>query len=171
MRLIGKISQALYTEAFTSFCQAYTGAMCSGLPRHHCLHPPLGVGDSTVLLPLSCVLGYIRDLLLDISRLLGLALRPFDPVFRCHWEIFATLEAGTCAGSRAWHFFSRLPFCLFGRRYDKTNSDSLRRISIQGTLAHEALNVRKTCFSHTALFVDTNIPRSCIRDTLVNART
>ena len=51
------------------------------------------------------------------------------------------------------------------------NSDSLRRISIQGTLAHGALNLRKTCFAHTSLFVDPNIPRSCVQDTRVNART
>ena len=56
------------------------------------------------LLP-SPVPWWFRDLLLDFSRLLGLTLRPFAPVFRCHREIFATLEAGTCAGSRAWYFF------------------------------------------------------------------
>ena len=32
-------------------------------------------------LPLSYALGCIRDLLLDLSRLFGLALRPFAPVF------------------------------------------------------------------------------------------
>ena len=53
----------------------------------------------------SCTHGCFRDLLLDFSRLLGLTLRLFAPVFRCHGEIFATLEAGTCAGSRAWYFF------------------------------------------------------------------
>ena len=38
------------------------------------------------------------------------------PVFRCHRETFDTLEAGTCAGSRAWYFsfvFS-LVFFFFG---------------------------------------------------------
>ena len=28
------------------------------------------------------------------------------PAFRCHWGILAALEAGTCAGSRAWNTFS-----------------------------------------------------------------
>ena len=40
------------------------------------------------------------------------ALRPFAPVFRCHWETFDTLEAGTCAGSRAWNFSSSSFFSL-----------------------------------------------------------
>ena len=101
MRQIGEFCQALYTEAFTSFCQAYYGAMCSGLPRHHCLQPPHGVKDCTVFTSFSCAHGCIRDPLLDRSRLLGLALRPSAPVFRCHREIFATLETGTCAGSQA----------------------------------------------------------------------
>ena len=35
--------------------------------------PPHGVEDCTVFLPLACALGCIRDLLLGLSRLLGLA--------------------------------------------------------------------------------------------------
>ena len=50
MRQIGEICQALYTEAVTSFCQTYDGAMCSNLPWHHCLLPPHVVEDCTVLL-------------------------------------------------------------------------------------------------------------------------
>ena len=75
-RQIGEICQALYTEAFTSFCQTYDGAMCSDLPRHHCLLPPHGVEDCTVFSSFSCAPCCIRDLLLDLSRLLGLALSP-----------------------------------------------------------------------------------------------
>ena len=63
------------------------------------------------VLPFSSALGCIRDLLLDLSRLLDLALRPFAPVFRCHRETFDTLEAGTCAGSRAWNFSLSSFFC------------------------------------------------------------
>ena len=54
----------------------------------------------------------MRDLLLDLSRLLGLALRPR--------ETFDTLEAGTCAGSRAWNFSSSS--CFF------FDDDVLKRI-------------------------------------------
>ena len=69
---IGVICQTLNIEAFTSFCQAYDRAMCSDFPWHNCLLPPHGVEDCTVVFsPLSCVLGHIRDFLLDISRLLG----------------------------------------------------------------------------------------------------
>ena len=53
-----------------------------------------------------CAHGCLHDCLLDVSRLLGLTLRPSAPVFRCHLETFDTLEAGTCAGSRAWNFSS-----------------------------------------------------------------
>ena len=49
----GDICHALTTEAFTFFCQAYDGAMCSGPPRHHCLLPPHVVEDCTVFTSLS----------------------------------------------------------------------------------------------------------------------
>ena len=85
------------------------------------------------------------------------------PAFRCHWEIFATLEAGTCAGSRAWNFstssffpvaFSHLGsvlslltcptavvLCaLTSRRGTKLNSDVAQEISSEGTLNHEMLD-------------------------------
>ena len=39
------------------------------------------------------------------------------PAFRCDWEIFVTLEAGTSAVSRAWNFFPCgihvIWFCIF----------------------------------------------------------
>ena len=87
MRQIGEICQALYTEAFTSFCHAYDRAMCSNLPRHHCLLPPHDVEGCTVFPFFSCAHGCFRDCLLDVSRLLGLTLRPSAPVFRCNRDI------------------------------------------------------------------------------------
>ena len=86
----GEICQALNTEAFTSFCQAYDGAMCSELRGQHFLLPPYGVQDCTASSSSSRALGCIRDLLLDLSRLLGLALRPsrsclsLPPGILCH---------------------------------------------------------------------------------------
>ena len=59
--------------------------------------PLVAFSSYTLLLALGC----IRDLLLNLSRLLARALRPFAPALRCHRGFFATLEAGTCAGSRA----------------------------------------------------------------------
>ena len=35
-------------HGFTSFCPSYDGAVCSDLPRHHCLLPPHGVEDCSV---------------------------------------------------------------------------------------------------------------------------
>ena len=50
----------------------------------------------------TCTWEHSRKLLLFHSRLLGLALRlSRSCLFRCHREILAALEAGTCAGSRA----------------------------------------------------------------------
>ena len=65
--------------------------------------PPHDVEDCTVfyfflLCPrLLSLLSFV-----DVSRLLGLTLRPSALVFRCHLETFDTLEAGTCAGSHPW---------------------------------------------------------------------
>ena len=55
---IGVICEALNTEAFTSFCRAYDGAICSGL-LGHCLQPPHCVEGSTVFTSLSFALGCI----------------------------------------------------------------------------------------------------------------
>ena len=50
----------------------------------------------------ACTWSQSLELLLFHSRLLGLALRPSRScLFRCHREILAALEAGTCAGSPA----------------------------------------------------------------------
>ena len=78
--------------------------MCSDLPRHHCLLPPHVAEDCTVFAPFFFNHGCLRDCLLVHSRLLGLTLRPSAPVLCCDRETFDTLEAGTCAGSRAWYF-------------------------------------------------------------------
>ena len=78
--------------------------------------PPHVVKDGTVFTSSSCALGCICDLVLDLSRLLGLAPRPFAPVFRCHRETFDALEAGTYAGSRAWNFSSSSVCFFCGRR-------------------------------------------------------
>ena len=75
------------------------------------------------LLPFSCALECIRDPLLDLSRLLGLALRPFAPVFRCHPEPFYMLEAGTRRKPCVELFFVLL---LFGFSY--VDSVVLKRI-------------------------------------------
>ena len=61
MRQIGVICQTLNTEAFTSFCQAYDGAMCSDLPRHRCLLPPHGVEDCTVVFSSSFLCAWLHS--------------------------------------------------------------------------------------------------------------
>ena len=83
-----------------SFAHANLGSLCSCPPRHHCLHPPHVVED--------CTWWHPRDLLLDVARLLGLALRLLRSM---PWEIFAALEAGPCAGSRAWSSLRSLLPC------------------------------------------------------------
>ena len=62
MRQIGKICQALYTEAFTSFCQTYDGAMCA-LASLSTIAFSLHVVWRTALFshPLSCALGCICE--------------------------------------------------------------------------------------------------------------
>ena len=64
------ICHALTTEAFTSSCQAYNGAMCSGLPRHHCFFLHMLCRTALLLLSFFCAWLHSRDLLLDVSRLL-----------------------------------------------------------------------------------------------------
>ena len=74
---IGRFCEALNPEAFTSFCLAYDGAMCSGLLGHHCLQSPHCVEDSTVFTSsFFCAWLHSRDLLLVLARLLGQTLRP-----------------------------------------------------------------------------------------------
>ena len=58
----------------------------------------------------TCTWEHSRKLLLFHSRLLGLRLSR-SCLFRCHREILAALEAGTCAGSRA--LVSSCPFFLW----------------------------------------------------------
>ena len=74
--------------------------------------PPHAAEDCTVFAFFNCAHGCLRDCLLDVSRPLGLTLRPSAPVFRCHRETFDTLEPGTCAGSRARYFSFVFP-CVF----------------------------------------------------------
>ena len=102
-RQVGVICQALNT-VFTSSCHAYDVSMCSELPRHHCLWPPHGVEDCTFFFPpLSCALGCILATFSSIFPVfLAWHCVLLAPVMWCHREIFTVLEAGTCAGSRAW---------------------------------------------------------------------
>ena len=95
----------------------------------------------------------LRDCLLDVSRLFGLTLRPSAPVFRCHRETFDTLEAGTCAGSRAWYFSFVFPFVFLdgevpGRILTACEEFLFRGFLTQGVLFF----LCRTCFSHIALF-------------------
>ena len=113
MRQIGDICQALYTEAFPSFCHAYDRKMCSDLPRNHCFCLHMVWTAALFLLAFSCAHGCLRDLLLDLSRLLGLTLRPSALVFRCHREAFDTLKAGICAGSCTWYLSFVFLFFVF----------------------------------------------------------
>ena len=59
-----------------------------------------------------CAWLHSRDLLLDLSRLLDLTLRPLRSCLVMPPGTLATLEAGTCAGSREWNF-STFPFPLW----------------------------------------------------------
>ena len=77
MRHIGVICQALNTEAITSFCQAYDGAMCSDLHRIHCFLASTWRGGMHRFFFLSPVrLVAFANLLRDLSCPLGLSLRP-----------------------------------------------------------------------------------------------
>ena len=85
-----------------------------GWSNHHCFQPSTWCGGTVLFLCLflPCTRLHPRDLLLDLSSPLGLATAPFTlSAYRCHREIFATLEVGTCEVSRAWIFsFLRLPW-------------------------------------------------------------
>ena len=110
------ICQAFTIAAFTPSCQANIGSLCLGPPRHCCLQPPHDVENCTVVHTVTCTWEHYRKLLLFHSRLLGTALRLSRfCLFRCHREIIAAVEAGTCAGSRAWNF-STSPFSLWPSR-------------------------------------------------------
>ena len=79
-RHIGVICQALYTEAFTSFCQTYDGAMFSDIYWHHCLLPPPGVEFSP--LPVCLVALATNSSIFPVF--FDLALRPFYDVRNEH---------------------------------------------------------------------------------------
>ena len=96
------------------FLPAYDEAMCSGLPWHHCLQPPHGVEGQYCFffflfsLALGCILATFSSI---FPVFLAWHCAFHASAFRCHREIFATLEAGTCEVSRAWIYsFLRLPF-------------------------------------------------------------
>ena len=80
-----------------------------------------------------------RDCLVDVSRLFGLALRPSTPVFCCHGETLDTLEAGTRAGSRTWHFSFVPSVFLNGEVPNRVLT--ARGFSVQSLLTHTS------CFS------------------------
>ena len=99
MRQIGEICQALSHRGLHVVLPKRTMEQCAlTFLGTIAFVPPHVVEDCNCFLLPSPVPWCFRDLLLDFSRLLGLTLHPFAPVFRCHREIFATLEAGTCAG-------------------------------------------------------------------------
>ena len=109
----------------------------------------------TVFISFSRAHGCFRDLLLDFSRLLGLTLRPFAPVFRCHREMFATLEAGTCAGSRAWYFFVFSLVFWDGdvlKRILTASEEFLSKVADSGGYVF----LRQTFFSHITLSIAAN---------------
>ena len=107
-RQIGEICQALYTEAFTSFCQTYDGAMCSDFPGTiaFCLHM---VWRMALVSSAPCL--YARLHLRPSPRsfpFLGLALRPsrsclsMPPGNLCHaggWHLCKKPARGTCLRS------------------------------------------------------------------------
>ena len=80
------------------FALANLGSLCLGPPRHLCLQPPHVVDDCTVFTSFS--------LLLVAPVFLAWHCAFHASAFRCHREISATLEVGTCAGSPAWNFFT-----------------------------------------------------------------
>ena len=76
---------------------------CDGPPGHHC---PKREGQHWFLLPLPCHRLHLATLSLIFPVFLAWRCALHAPVLRCHREIFATLEAGTCAGSRARNFYT-----------------------------------------------------------------
>ena len=81
----------------------------------HFFLPPHGMDDSAVFTSFSRAHGCLRDLFLDLSRLLGLTLRPSAPVFRCLQEAFDTPEAALAQEAACvllLCFFHLVPFEL-----------------------------------------------------------
>ena len=105
---IGVICEARNTEAFTSFCHAYDGAMCSGLIGHHCIQPPHGVEDTAVFTSsFFCAWLHSRDRLLVLARLLGQTLRPSRSCL--------SMPPGNLCQAGGWHLRSKprvKPFCV-----------------------------------------------------------
>ena len=88
-RQIGEICQALYTGAFTPICHTYDGAMCS---EPFCLHMVWRTALLFFFLfPVRLVA--FANLLLDRSRLFGLALHPFRSCLSMPPGNLVTLEA------------------------------------------------------------------------------
>ena len=84
----------------------------SSLSRHHCLLASTRCGRLSVLLysPSWSCFALARSLL-DVSRLLGLTLRPSAPCLRCHrdsltrWRLALAHEAARVASSSSSHLF------------------------------------------------------------------
>ena len=162
----GEICQALFTEAFTSFCQAYDGTMGSTLPRHWCLLPA-HVSENCTFFP-SCAPVCPRVCLLDVSRPLGLTLRPSAPVCGCHrdslrrWRLAIAQEAAHvvffCVYSIVL-FESRRAMCL-------VVSDSLRGRSLHAMLTYEGpASLVNLFFTHSSFPCLTHSSRPKNRDT------
>ena len=112
--------------------------------------PPHVVEDCTVFTSFTRAHACFCDLLLDCSGLFGLTFRS------C-----LSMPQGNVCHAGGWHLrrklrvalLLRLPSCLFGRRCAQMNSDSSRRISLQGLLTHGVLFffAKLVFFTHCAV--------------------
>ena len=121
--------------------------MCSKLPRHHCLLSPHVAEDCTVffffkLLLVPIALVCLRCSLLDVSRLLGLTLRPSAPVCCCHqdsltrWRLVLAQEAARVASSSSREFWQLV------RNFSSRVADVWCPVFS-----------RRFCYSHIVLFI------------------
>ena len=81
-------------------CPGYHGVLIIGLDSVQTVtHCGFLLKEDDLLTALLCDLPTFH--LFRDSRLLGVTVRPFAPVFRCHGVFLDTREAGICAGSHA----------------------------------------------------------------------
>ena len=77
---------------------------CDDPPRHHCLQHPHGVEDTCFYFLFFAFDSILATFSLIVPVFLAWHCVFHAPAFRCRGEIFAALEAGTCAVSRVWNF-------------------------------------------------------------------
>ena len=97
--------QAFTIAAFTSSCPSNLGSLCLGPPRHRCQQPSHGVESCTF---------FFSNFYMHLVALSRMSLQSFPS--SCRREILATLEAGNCAGSRAFVLYDHLSRGIYAAR-------------------------------------------------------